>query len=188
MDDTIKRQPEAAREVLAALRPVFDDAVDALAHACASEGRLVNRLLDAQQVASFEMAWAGAELLASDIEFGACDYVHAFAKDGGAVALSIYSVSGGGGAHLRAESFGRIALDDTATLLTNVTFADGWVVCDGGLGLVKYDGGSIDLGGHTVTGKRYDIQAGSICNTYGGGASFLPGSVAGTTASGGQYL
>lgn len=131
---------------------------------------------------------AGAELLASDIEFGACDYVHAFAKDGGAVALSIYSVSGGGGAHLRAESFGRIVLDDTATLLTNVTFADGWVVCDGGLGLVKYDGGSIDLGGHTVTGKRYDIQAGSICNTYGGGASFLPGSVDGTTASGGQYL
>jgi len=131
---------------------------------------------------------AGAELVASDIEFGACSYVHASAKDGGAVALSIYGVSGGGGAHLRAESFGRIVCDDTATLLANVTFSAGWVVCDGGLGLVKYDGGAIDLDGHTVTGKRYDIQAGSVCNTYGGGASFLPGSVAGTTATGGQYL
>lgn len=71
MDDTIKRQSEAARDVLAALRPVFNDAVAALAYACASEGRLVNRLLDAQQVASYEMAWAGAELLAAETSVAA---------------------------------------------------------------------------------------------------------------------
>lgn len=130
----------------------------------------------------------GAEIGATDIEFGACDYTHAWATNGGVIVLSVYSVSGGGGSHLRAESFGRMTCDDVATLAANVSFSDGWVVCDGGLGLVRYDGGSIDLAGHTVTGKRYDIQAGSVCNTYGGGASFLPGSIAGTTASGGQYL
>jgi hypothetical protein len=67
MNDTIKQQMQAAREVLSALRPVFDVGVSALARACASEGRLVNRLLDEQQVASFEMAWAGAELLAAEV-------------------------------------------------------------------------------------------------------------------------
>ena len=71
MDDTIKRQLATAREVLAALRPIFDAGVAALARACASEGRLVNRLLDVQQVASFEMAWAGAELLAAETSVAA---------------------------------------------------------------------------------------------------------------------
>jgi (2S)-methylsuccinyl-CoA dehydrogenase len=71
MDDTIKQQLSAAREVMAVLRPAFDAGVAALAHACASDGRLVNRLLDAQQVASFELAWAGAELLAVETSVAA---------------------------------------------------------------------------------------------------------------------
>lgn len=71
MDDTINRQLAAAGEVLDALRPVFDDAVAALARACASQGRLVNDLLDKKQVASFEMAWAGAELLAAQTSVAA---------------------------------------------------------------------------------------------------------------------
>lgn len=130
----------------------------------------------------------GALILAYDIEFGACDYAHALAGLGGTVELDNYSVSGGSGAHLRAEPFGRVVCSGVATLSANITLADGWAVCDKGLGYFDYDGGSIDLDGHTVTGKRYDIQACSVCNTHGGGASFLPGSVAGTTASGGQYL
>lgn len=130
----------------------------------------------------------GATIGAYDVEFGACDYTHAWAKNGGSIGLGAYSVSGGGGAHLRSDSFASIVCEDVATIAANLTFSAGWAVCDAGLGLIRYDGGSIDLDGHTVTGKRYDIQAGSICNTYGGGASFLPGSVAGTTASGGQYL
>jgi len=59
---------------------------------------------------------------------------------------------------------------------------------DDGLGYIDYDGGSVDLGGYSVTAKRYDIRAGSVCNTRGGGSNFLPGNVAGTTAAGGQYL
>ena len=71
MDDTIKQQLLLAREVLSAMRPLFDAGVAALAHACASQGRLVNRLLDEKQVASFEMAWAGAELLAAETSVAA---------------------------------------------------------------------------------------------------------------------
>ncbi|MEQ1938627.1 hypothetical protein ABMA46_10255 [Mesorhizobium sp. CN5-321] len=39
-----------------------------------------------------------------------------------------------------------------------------------------------------ATGKRYSVTEGSIINTGGGGASFFPGDVAGTTGTGGQYL
>jgi (2S)-methylsuccinyl-CoA dehydrogenase len=56
----------AAGHVLAALRQAFDAATLALARRCAREGRLDGRLLDAQQVPSFELAWAGAELLAAE--------------------------------------------------------------------------------------------------------------------------
>jgi len=130
---------------------------------------------------------AGAVLSAYGIDLGACNYSHVRASAGGVVDISDYVVSGGGGAHIRAESFGRVVCGGVATLAANIALADAWAVCDG-LGYINFDGGSIDLDGHTVTGKRYDIQACSVCNTYGGGASFLPGSVAGTTASGGQYL
>jgi (2S)-methylsuccinyl-CoA dehydrogenase len=71
MDDTMERQLTAARDVLALLRPALDAGVNALASACSRDGRLDNRLLDAQQVASFEMAWAGAEMLAAETSVAA---------------------------------------------------------------------------------------------------------------------
>lgn len=39
------------------------------------------------------------------------------------------------------------------------------------------------FGGFTATGKRYEIDLLSLINTSGGGANFLPGSVAGTPAT-----
>jgi hypothetical protein len=38
-----------------------------------------------------------------------------------------------------------------------------------------------------ATGKRYDITLNGVIQTGGGGASYLPGDVAGTEATGGQY-
>lgn len=71
MDDTMQRHLGMAREVLAGLRDAFDAGVAALARACADDGKLSGRKLDAQQVASFEMAWAGAELLAAETSVAA---------------------------------------------------------------------------------------------------------------------
>src|SRR5690606_25533001 len=48
------------------VRSLFDEAVLALAQSCLENGRLNARRLDERQVASFEMAWAGAELLAAE--------------------------------------------------------------------------------------------------------------------------
>jgi hypothetical protein len=40
----------------------------------------------------------------------------------------------------------------------------------------------------TATGTRYLSGSNSVINTNGGGANFFPGSGAGSTATGGQYL
>jgi hypothetical protein len=40
----------------------------------------------------------------------------------------------------------------------------------------------------SATGKRYDVITNSVLNTGGGGASYFPGDVAGTAATGGQYV
>lgn len=71
MDDRMQQQVQAAAGVLAKLRRAFDAGVVALARGCLEEGRLSAVRLDAQQVAGFEMAWAGAELLAAETSIGA---------------------------------------------------------------------------------------------------------------------
>lgn len=60
------RDIAGATGVLAQLRALFEDAVVALGRSCIESGRLSARQLDARQLVSFEMAWAGAELLAAE--------------------------------------------------------------------------------------------------------------------------
>lgn len=62
---------ERVAAILARLRLLFDAGVQALGRRCLEDGRLSTRRLDAHQVASFEMAWAGAELLAAETAIGA---------------------------------------------------------------------------------------------------------------------
>jgi (2S)-methylsuccinyl-CoA dehydrogenase len=52
--------------MLARVRDLFDRTVAAVARACAPGGTLDAQRLDAHQLASFELAWAGAELLAAE--------------------------------------------------------------------------------------------------------------------------
>jgi len=62
---------QGAAVMLARLRSLFDAGVQALSQRCLEDGRLSARRLDAHQVVSFEMAWAGAELLAAETAVGA---------------------------------------------------------------------------------------------------------------------
>jgi (2S)-methylsuccinyl-CoA dehydrogenase len=71
MDNTLHQNTAAtAATLLARLRPYLDAGVAALAQACSASGKLDNALLDAQQVASFEIAWASADLLAAETVIG----------------------------------------------------------------------------------------------------------------------
>ena len=71
MDDTLQHHLALARRVLEGTRSAFDSGVAGLASTCSRDGHLSNRKLDEQQVASFELAWAGAELLAAEIDVAA---------------------------------------------------------------------------------------------------------------------
>ena len=59
-------QVDRARALLGRLRPMFEHGVAALAKACAPDGKLDGARLDEQQVATFEIAWASADLLAAE--------------------------------------------------------------------------------------------------------------------------
>ena len=66
MQDPRRAQVDSARRLLTALRQAFDAGAVALATCCAANGRLDACKLDERQVASFELAWAGADLLAAE--------------------------------------------------------------------------------------------------------------------------
>lgn len=66
MAEPMQQQLADASAVLARVRILFDASVLALAQRCQDGARLNARRLDEHQVASFEMAWAGAELLAAE--------------------------------------------------------------------------------------------------------------------------
>jgi (2S)-methylsuccinyl-CoA dehydrogenase len=71
MAEPMQQELANASAVLARVRALFDASVLALAQRCQEGGRLNAKRLDEQQVASFEMAWAGAELLAAETAIAA---------------------------------------------------------------------------------------------------------------------
>jgi (2S)-methylsuccinyl-CoA dehydrogenase len=71
MNESMRQQAHVASDVLAGLRGAFDAGAKALAQRCLGGGKLSNAKLDEQQVASFELAWAAAELLAAETSIGA---------------------------------------------------------------------------------------------------------------------
>lgn len=71
MEPVLHRAQSLAAELLGPVRQAFDQGVTALARACSIHGRLDADALDAQQLASFELAWAGAELLAAETSVAA---------------------------------------------------------------------------------------------------------------------
>ena len=62
-----------------------------------------------------------------------------------------------------------------------------WLVSEGNAQAdVPYTQDAASTG--TVTGSRYLVNGNGVLNTFGSGDSYVPGSVAGTTATGGQVL
>lgn len=78
---------------------------------------------------------------------------------------------------------GTVLVNNTITVSGTPAYANAFAVAEAA--------GNIDFYAQptgAATGKRYSASLNGIINTYGGGANYLPGDVAGTTASGGQYV
>lgn len=110
---------------------------------------------------------------------------HLRAIGGGVIkSTSSYTVSGGGGFHLLVGYLGTIATTaGTVTYSGTPNFSVANVYADA-LGYIN-GAGSTQSG--AATGTRYVAQQNGVINTAGGGASFWPGNVAGSTSTGGQY-
>ena len=124
----------------------------------------------------------------SELEFGTVGSsgAHIRAANGGlATASGDYSITGNAANHIRCGDGSILRTQSrTITLSGTPNFSQSFAKSDS-VG-VLYATGATYIG--SATGKRYDVFLNAIINTAGGGANFFPGNVAGTFATGGQYV
>ncbi|PTB28836.1 hypothetical protein C9I56_11135 [Paraburkholderia caribensis] len=109
---------------------------------------------------------------------------HITSKNGATVtALGPVTITSGGNSFASAID-GRITLDGvTYTLTGTPTFSTAFAYA--AYGRISAIGSTFS---GAATGNRYSALINGVINTAGGGANFFPGSVAGSSASGGQYV
>jgi hypothetical protein len=137
---------------------------------------------------STNLVWAvsNGTLTLSNIDFGSCTANQIIAVSGGVIdMITNYTISGGATSHCYAISGGRIQTNQRVVTLSGTpNFSTAYVTMDRGLGMVDCYGMSFS---GSATGKRYVVNLNSVCFVNGAATTYLPGSVAGTTATGGQY-
>jgi len=132
-------------------------------------------------------AEAGTQISFTGVNFGSATVAHIQVNAGGTVLCAgSYSISGGGALHGYATNGGIIdygAATITATVTANVTFSNATIKL-AGLAVAHIDSTKVtwSLGVYTVTGKRYALSGLSVLDLNSGGGSYIPGSIAGTTA------
>lgn len=138
-------------------------------------------------------SYASGNLTIKNFEFGACNIAHVLADIGGNIGIAgetdnpsnFIRISGGAPYHLWANSGGRITTYRPLLQITgSVTFSL-FAFANFGSLLAVYQ--SI-TGAGFVIGQKFLAALNGIVATNGGGASYLPGTVAGSTQTGGQYV
>ncbi len=118
-------------------------------------------------------------------EYGAAVTAHVWIEQNAYVEFTAnYTISGGATRHLFATTGGIfVCLSKTVTITGTPAFSSAFVVGS--------RTGVFNLPGNTysgsATGARYIASFNAIIDVANGGASYLPGNAAGSTASGGQY-
>lgn len=125
-----------------------------------------------------------ASLEIANVAFGACNFYHVWAASNQSVDfVGPCSISGGAFAFARCSDSAVVRMNQAFTLTGTPAFASAFVVAERGGGIVatlaSFTGGA--------TGSRYQATLNAYIFVNGAGATFLPGSTAGTTATGGQY-
>ena len=121
-----------------------------------------------------------------NIDFGTCVTFHVYADGPGAYILATgnYSITGGCDTHWVANLGGSIvAVSITVTLTGTPAFSAQFAYSTTVSSIVPYN---VTFTG-SATGVRYLVNLNAVINTVGGGANYLPGNSAGSTATGGQY-
>jgi uncharacterized Zn-binding protein involved in type VI secretion len=123
------------------------------------------------------------------MEYGAAVGFQLYANGTGSqiVVSANYTISGSAAAHWGATDGGNLSAYPnglTITLSGTPAFSNGFAYASRVAGMTVW--------GHTfsgsATGTRYSADTNSVVFVNGGGATYLPGNSAGSTASGGQYV
>ncbi len=123
----------------------------------------------------------------SGIEFGACS-VAMFNIDNPcafAICYGAWKITGGTPYVFYAGSGAKIQV---AGITCTITGSLAWTYTAFSRGGSFIDASSAVFSGGTITGTRYLADQNAVINTSGGGANFFPGSIAGSVATGGQYV
>ena len=126
----------------------------------------------------------GGAVQFQNVRFGACAQGHlACQKNGVASAVGNYAIGGAAPVHWLARSGGIVDVEGrTVTLSGSPAFASAFASCQGGDILCS----GMTFAG-AATGPRYSVTQNGCINA-GGGANYLPGNAAGSSATGGQYV
>jgi hypothetical protein len=120
----------------------------------------------------------------ASVTFGATAGAHIGCDGGSVIITANYTISGSAYAHYYASAAGFI---ESVGFTHTLTGTPGWTSAFADVSSIS----NVSLAGNTwsgaATGSRYASIQNSLVNTYGAGASHLPGSVAGSTATGGLY-
>lgn len=152
----------------------------------AGQGLIVKDLKMATTTSGSCLAASGGGIITfSNVEFGASAGVHIAAQSYARVSCAgNYKISGSAPGHILVNGYGYfICAGKTITLTGTPNFSSYFIYMNTPGGAEHY---SCTFTG-AATGSRYYIALNAACFTNGAGASYFPGSVAGTTASGGQY-
>jgi hypothetical protein len=132
-------------------------------------------------------ASAASRLLAFNVVFATCASNHIFAVFGGQIQMTgSYSITGAAAVHYSAQTSGIVILTSgiTVTITGTPAFTSQFVNID----LMSiFQAAGVTFSG-SATGTRYLASANSVINTSGAGATYFPGSVAGSVQTGGQYV
>lgn len=121
-----------------------------------------------------------------NVNFGGCP-VHMYCSSGGTIeCIGNYFISGNAANHWYAILHGNIiAAGRTITFSNSPVISENFAAMFGGFFLIN---AMTFTNGGTVTGKRYAVEGNGVIFTGGGGAAYIPGTIAGTASTGGQYI
>lgn len=121
------------------------------------------------------------------VDWGACSIHKVITTNATFVELAGCNITGAAAAHIYMLTGAAVVLSaGTINITGSPNFTVAFVFT--ATGAILSRGASYTYAANTATGKRYNVDSNGAVSTIGAGASFFPGSIAGTTANGGQYI
>lgn len=134
------------------------------------------------------LAGGGATVILNNIDFNSCTNTHLYSSAGSQISMGgtgQYTISNSSNYHLIADSLGIIDISGGTVNITGTPNFSTFFAQSAKNALIGTLSTTIN---GSATGVRYNAEANGTIFTPGRGPSFFPGSVAGITSFGGQYV